>query len=85
MVYNPPTVDPAGHQLHDPNVRVGWSPCDCARADGSPTGHDYVECLTCHWEWRSPACDKYRDGYPINPPHRGTGNPGDPGYPGQQA
>lgn len=82
MEWDPPKVCRNGHQLRYPNARVGRSPCDCAAADGAPTGHNYVQCLTCHWEWRQPPCDKYRDGHPITPPHRGTGNPGDPGYPG---
>jgi hypothetical protein len=30
---------------------------------------------------RTGGCDELRDGFPINPPHRGTGNPEDPGYP----
>lgn len=82
MEWDPPKVCGRGHQLRYPNVRSGWSPCPCPKATGAPSGHQYVECLTCHWEWRTgDGCDLLRDGFPIDPPHRGTGQPGDPGYP----
>lgn len=80
MVWNPPKVDPEGHKLEPPNVRAGWSACDCAKATGGTKGHQYVECLICGWEWREGGCDVLVDG--RRPQRRGgTGNPGDPGYP----
>ncbi len=63
--WNPPKVCGNGHDLKPPNVRVGWSPCDCSRAGKeAPTGHQYVRCLTCNWQARTGGCDHLVDGYP---------------------
>jgi hypothetical protein len=80
---HPPTCGnpTCGKPLAYPNVAVSWGPCDCQRATGRPRGHDKARCLTCDWQARSNDCDELRDGFPINPPHNGTGNPADRGYP----
>ena len=81
MVWNPPARCGNGHTLAPPNVTVSWGPCDCQRATGRPRGHQEVRCDTCGWMARTGGCDELHDGFPIHPPHRGTGNPEDPGYP----
>lgn len=67
MDWNPPDRCPAGHSMAPPNVKVGWTPCDCAKAAGRPTGHLYAQCWTCKREWREGNCDQLADGYEISP------------------
>lgn len=65
MEWNPPDTCANGHPLEYPTALVGWSPCQCSRATGRPSGHRYVLCRTCRWEWREDGCDKLD--YPATP------------------
>lgn len=60
MDWDPPKVCRNEHKLEPPNVKVGWMPCRCSRADGAPTGHMFVVCNTCGWEWHEGGCDHLR-------------------------
>jgi len=68
MSWNPPTICGNGHDLKPPNVLVGWSPCSCGRAgNAAPTGHQYVQCLTCKWQARTGGCDELVGGLLSRP------------------
>lgn len=61
-----------GRALKAPNVKVGWTPCSCPRATGSPRGHGYRMCWTCKREYREGGCDVLVDGYDPRPDIAGT-------------
>jgi hypothetical protein len=64
MDWDPPDTCGNGHRMAYPNILVGWAPCDCEKAGAHrPTGHQYVRCRTCSWQWRDDGCDKLVDGY----------------------
>lgn len=52
-----PELCATGHPMRHPNVIVNWTPCECPRAVGRPTGHRQERCLTCDWRWRENGCD----------------------------
>jgi hypothetical protein len=66
MDWDPPKVCGNGHRLAYPNVQVQWTMCGCSLALGTKSsGHTYLQCRSCSWQWREGGCDELVDGYPI--------------------
>ena len=65
MDWDPPDVCLCGVAQVYPNVTVSWTPCPCARALGSPTGHTQQRCDACGRMWRENNCDLLVDGRQV--------------------
>jgi hypothetical protein len=62
-----PTNCTDGAELRPPHIKVGWTPCSCPRATGSPRGHQYVAHTVCWREYREGGCDALVDGRDPRP------------------